>query len=73
MMKENEKSIGAALKGHPVVRFGAIEAIKIIMMAINTGFKKRIHESTSVIKKGRGDAEERVFSPANKCTRRIKL
>lgn len=71
MMKENQKNIGAALKGHPVVRFGAIEAIKIIMMAINTGFKKCIHESTSIIKKGRG-AEERVFLPANKC-RRIKL
>jgi len=48
MMKANQKNIGAALKGHPVVRFGAIEAIKI-MMVINTGFKKCIHESTSII------------------------
>lgn len=38
MMKANQKNVGAALKGHPVVRFRAIEAIKIIMMVINTGF-----------------------------------
>ena len=50
-MKANQKTIGSALKGHPMVKFGAIEAIKIIMMAINTGFKKCVHESTSVIKK----------------------
>lgn len=67
------KTIGSALKGHPMVKFGAIEAIKIIMMAINTGFKKCVHESTSVIKKGRDDAGQRVFLPAKKCRKIIKL
>ena len=37
MMKAFQKYIGAALKELPVVKFGAIEAIKIIMMVGRLG------------------------------------
>lgn len=71
MMRAYQKNTGAGFKELPLVKFRAIEAIKVIMMVvivINTGFNKCIYESTSIVKRSGDETGERVFLPANKRT-----